>query len=234
MSKGKRITCGEALALATPVLEILGPEARIAGSLRRGKETVRDVDVIFPGEISKGTRQRLAALGEVLVEGDHKIRLKLHEGLQVDIVLCVPEEMGACLLYLTGPFEFNIKMRSHAKGMGLKLNEKGLWSGDNCIASKTEKEIFDALGLLYLTAPGRENIDTLKMKGGDEVVWKLTVASSRKGQKPYKVTLKKSGQWHCECKGWMWSKKSPKTCRHIEKVARPRYEETECTNTPQS
>lgn len=234
MSKGKRITCGKALELATPVLETLGSNARIAGSLRRGKETVRDVDVIFPGEISKEMRQRLSSLGDVLVEGEHKIRLNLQEGLQVDIVLCAPEERGACLLYLTGPFEFNIKIRAHAKGMGLKLNEKGLWRGEERVASETEKDIFDALGLLYLTAPARETIDTLKMKGGNDIVWKLTVASSRKGQKPYQVTLRKSGQWQCECKGWMWSKKTPKTCRHIEKVARPQYKEEQCSNTPQS
>lgn len=232
MSKGRYFDCGDALERVLPVMELLGKEARIAGSLRRGKEAVRDVDVVFRGELDDIKRKRLEELGEILAQGEKKVRLVLPvpgiefkegdpQGLQVDVVVCEPEEFGACLLYLTGPSQYNIAMRSFAKGLGLKLNEKGLWRGDVRIAGATEEEIYEALGLPYTSPAGRDELKTF----AKQVVWSMTVPSSKKGADPYEVSLQGNGVWHCTCPGWRWSKKKPKTCRHIDDVAKPTYEQ---------
>lgn len=231
MSKGRRFACGDALERVEPVLALLGPTARIAGSLRRGKETVRDVDVVYPAEFTEELRGALAEMGTITAAGDKKIRLVLEvpgvefgegevPGLQVDVVACPPEEFGACLMYLTGPHDYNIKMRSHAKAMGLKLNEKGLWDGDRRLTGATEREVFEALDLRWTSPAGRKDLKTFS----DQVVFETSVASSKKGKKPYRVQLHGDGKWTCECPGWQWSKKRPKSCRHIEKVAKPEFE----------
>ncbi len=243
MSKGREVTIREALEKTEGLMEALGSEARIAGSLRRKyvsdedlDSTVNDVDVVVcrPVDVSE-----VEPFGSIMMAGDRKIRLLIPmphieyaededvKGLQVDIVVCEPEEFGACLLYLTGPYAYNVEMRSYAKGSGLKLNEKGLWRGDERVAGATEKEIYKALGLMHQTPSSRG--DGLKPAPSNTVVWTTTVVGSRGDS--YKVSLREDGRWHCcledggkLCKGFQFSKKRPKTCKHIEKTARPRYE----------
>jgi hypothetical protein len=150
--------------------------------------------------------------------GERKIRLKLAGKLQVDIVMCTPGEFGACLMYLTGPYKYNIEMRAEAKALGMKLNEKGLWSGDNYVAGATERGIFAALRLKYCTPPGRTELKTF----AKDVAWRTEVIGS-KGDK-YEVSLNRDGSWHCPCKGYKFTKKRPRTCSHIEKKAKPKHE----------
>jgi len=229
MSKGKLIPQGDALDLVQPVLDLLGPSARIAGSLRRGKDMVRDVDIVFAGDCSdEDLVQALKDVANVVQGGERKLRLVIPvpgmegqeiPGLQVDVVACKDDEFGACLLYLTGPHEYNIEMRAHAKAMGLKLNEKGLWRDEQRIAGATEREIFDALGLQFTHPPGRSHLKTFAA----EVRWKTTVVGSKGDQ--YAVSLRGDGTWHCECKGYTYCKKRPRTCSHIEKTAKPAYSE---------
>jgi hypothetical protein len=215
VSKGKRMPAGDALELVQPLLDALGDGAMIAGSLRRGKGTVGDVDIVIPRKVA---RDEVEHLGEWMQGGESKLRMKLGGELQVDVVMCEPEAFGACLLYLTGPSKYNIEMRAEAKALGFKLNEKGLWKGDVRVAGATEREIFEALGLKYCTPPGRT---TLKTFAG-EVAWSTVVIGS-KGDK-YTVSLRRDGTWHCECKGYKFTKKRPRTCSHIEKTAKARYE----------
>lgn len=222
MSKGKRMPSGEALDLVQPLMDALGDGAMIAGSLRRGKDTVGDVDIVIPRRVA---RDEVEDFGEWMQGGERKIRLKLGGELQVDIVMCEPEEFGACLMYLTGPFKYNIEMRSEAKAQGFKLNEKGLWKGTERVAGRTEREIFKALGLKYCTPPGR---DVLKTFAG-EVTWSTIVVGSKGDE--YRVSLRRDGSWHCcrdadgaTCKGYQFTKKRPRTCSHIEKTAKPRHE----------
>lgn len=269
MSKGRYFDCGDALDRVQPVLSVVGKEARIAGSLRRGKPAVRDVDVVLPSPMNDLLMARLKKVADVVQAGGRKVRLLVPvpgvkfkkdepQGLQVDIVLCEPEEFGACLLYLTGPSDYNVAMRAYAKGLGLKLNEKGLWKPTHLmvvykdgrkkeytvaaweglakstrkkakkvqpsqwerIAGATEKEIYEALGLPYTSPAGRDELKTF----AKQVLWSMTVPSSKKGQDPYVVSLQGDGIWHCTCPGWRWCKKRPKTCRHIRDVAKPAYE----------
>lgn len=184
MSKGKRMPAGRALELVQPLMDALGDGAMIAGSMRRGKGTVGDVDIVIPRRVG---REEVEGLGEWVQGGERKIRLELGGEIQVDIVMCEPEEFGACLMYLTGPFQYNIEMRAEAKANGFKLNEKGLWRGDERVAGATEREIFAALGLKYCTPPGRTELKTF----ADDVAWSTTVIGSKGDE--YEVSLRRDG-----------------------------------------
>lgn len=248
MSKGPKVACGDALDRVAPVLTLLGgPKvAMVAGSLRRGKEYVHDADVVVNGPLPDQAAVEAAGF-KWLQGGDRSIRLRA-KGLQVDVHRAVEGGFGACLLYLTGPHEFNLKTRAHAADLGLLLNEKGVF--EPCdesdvdkrrvgtdfvhvkrkgetekrwyrrIAGETEREVLEAIGLDYCSPAGRERLKPFQRK----VVWSMTVRSSRKGVKPYEVTLTDDGVWHCQCKGFTFCKAKPKTCRHIEKTAKPAYE----------
>ena len=243
MSKGREIPIREALEKTKGLMDALGSEAMIAGSLRRKYLSdedldlkVKDVDVVVRRSVELS---EVEPFGTVMQSGEKKIRLLIPmphikhrkdedvKGLQVDIVMCAPEEFGACLLYLTGPYAYNVEMRSYAKGSGLKLNEKGLWKGDERVAGKTEREIYKALGLMF-QAPSNRG-EGLKPAPNNTVVWTTTVTGSKGDE--YKVSLREDGRWHCcqakggkLCKGFQFSKKRPKTCKHIEQTAKPRYE----------
>lgn len=238
MSKGKRIPQGVAAERVAPVLALLGQGAKIAGSLRRGKEYVRDVDIVFLGTLP--TQAEVEAAGFEWVQGkDAKIRL-IVEGMQVDVIRAPDEDgFGACWLYLTGPHTFNILMRSHAAALGLLLNEKGVYEpcdpeevdesqgynfihvkrkGDTekrwyrRIAGKTEREVFDVLGLEFATPPARDNLKCFR----GETEWECEIPATKGGS--YRVWLGKDGKWNCECKGFQFRRK----CRHIE-TARAKY-----------
>lgn len=216
MSKGKAIPQGEAAQLVEPLLAVLGPTAKIAGSLRRGKERVHDVDVVVAQNVDLDAVRKVVT--RVVEAGEKKIRVKVRKGLQVDIVVTDKEHHGAALLYLTGPREFNLAMRATAKDMGLKLNEKGLWkvtgkgkrTKEKLVAAKTEREIFDALGLKFVF-PSSRSADSLFPKVTEGVIHEIP---SSKGDKTYKVVVQ-NGKPRCSCKGFAFRK----TCRHAKQVA---------------
>jgi len=125
----------------------------IAGSWRRGKPTVHDLDlVISPIDVELLLEDIKGDVNtrHVLWSGPKKISVMMggesDEALQVDFRIFEPESFGAGLLFLTGSKEFNVDCRIGAKKHGLKLNEYGLWDGENCVASETEEEI---LGVLF-------------------------------------------------------------------------------------
>ena len=134
-----------------------------AGSLRRGKETVGDLDLLVTGE---GAEAALAAfvnhprVHDVLGHGPNKASARYGmEGLQVD-VRAVPEaSFGAALQYFTGSKEHNVHLRQRAQRMGLTLNEYGLFrsGGGPLVAAASEEEIYAALGLAWIPPELREN-----------------------------------------------------------------------------
>jgi len=118
----------------------------LAGSARRGKtEELHDLDVIYVGEKTPNIPNYAA-----FVKGKDITRVMIQDE-QVDIYRTDPEYFGGMLLFLTGPQEFNIIVRSKAKKKGMVLNQKGLFNRETRepIATKTEEEIFAALGLKY-------------------------------------------------------------------------------------
>ena len=126
--------------------------AEIAGSYRRKNETVGDLDILVLGEkaAAEAEKNLLKAFENttVLANGETKISFMIFpQNLQVDIRFVPPDSYGAALLYFTGSKDFNVMMRKVAISKGYLLNEYGLFKDGEYIAGKTEKEVFDKLGL---------------------------------------------------------------------------------------
>ena len=124
----------------------------VAGSFRREKETVGDIDILLvttaPEEVSDAIAQ-LKIVRDIAVKGDKKISFDLHNGLRVDVRLVKADQWGAALMYFTGSKEHNIAVRKVAIKKGWKLNEYGLFDGEEVVASKEEQDIYDALELRF-------------------------------------------------------------------------------------
>jgi len=134
-----------------------------AGSLRRGRETVGDLDLLVSGPSPAGALETFLAyprVDEVLARGENKASAKVgHEGLQVDVRALPPESFGAAMQYFTGSKDHNVAIRMRAVKMGLKLSEYGLFrvADDTRLAGETEEGIYQALGLPWIPPELREN-----------------------------------------------------------------------------
>ena len=134
----------------------------IAGSLRRRKETIGDLDILassnHPDEIMDYF-VKYNDVQRVLMKGNTKTSVVLNDDLQVDLRVVKDESFGAALQYFTGSKEHNVKMRSIAIKKGFKLNEYGLFKKetDKYVVGKTEGEIYKKLGLAYIEPELREN-----------------------------------------------------------------------------
>ena len=135
-----------------------------AGSLRRGKETVGDLDLLVTGPGAADALEKFVAHSkahEVLGKGINKASIKFgHEGLQVDLLVLPAESYGAGLQYFTGSKEHSVTLRTRAQKMGLTLNEYGLARVDDQtrVAGRTEEEIYQTLGLDWIPPELRENL----------------------------------------------------------------------------
>jgi len=140
-----------------------------AGSLRRGKETVGDLDLLVtlaPGRHSAKDVEAIAKhilefseIDQTLAHGENKVSFLLKNGLQVDVRLLEKESFGAALLYFTGSKEHNVALRGRANKMGYTLNEYALATlkGERPIARASEEEIYAKLGLDFIPPELREN-----------------------------------------------------------------------------
>jgi DNA polymerase (family 10) len=140
-----------------------------AGSLRRGKETVGDLDLLLTlgeGQSSKKHVDALAkhilafpGIDQTLAHGENKVSFTLENGLQVDVRLLEKESFGAALLYFTGSKEHNVALRGRANEMGYTLNEYALATlkGEKPVARRTEEEIYSKLKLDFIPPELREN-----------------------------------------------------------------------------
>jgi len=134
-----------------------------AGSLRRGRETVGDLDLLVTGPDATPALDRFIAhpkVEEVLGRGENKASAKVgREGLQVDVRALPPASFGAALQYFTGSKDHNVSLRTRAVKMGLKLSEYGLFRSENDarVAGESEAGIYEALGLPWIPPELREN-----------------------------------------------------------------------------
>jgi DNA polymerase (family X) len=140
-----------------------------AGSLRRGKETVGDLDLLVTLAPGKPTSKHVEALSahilgfpeieQTLAHGENKVSFLLKNGLQVDVRMLEKESFGAALLYFTGSKEHNVVLRGRANKLGYTLNEYALATlkGERPVARATEEEIYAKLGLDYIPPELREN-----------------------------------------------------------------------------
>jgi DNA polymerase (family 10) len=128
----------------------------IAGSIRRNKPEVNDIDIILIPKLREHLIQKIRKISNVEVQGKKLMRAE-YSGVQVDIYFATKETWGILLLVRTGSKEHNIKLCQHAINKGMKLSvSNGLMNGNEVIASKTEEDIFQALGIDYIKPEDRD------------------------------------------------------------------------------
>jgi len=175
-SKG-RFLLGDLLPVAEGVLEKLrkvkGVErADMAGSLRRMKETIGDVDFLV---ISRDPERvmdvfvSLPGVEKIWGKGKTKSSVRMAEGFDMDVRVIAPESYGAALQYFTGSKEHNIALRKIAIDRGFKLSEYGLFKGSKNIAARTEEEIYRRLGLQWIPPEMREDRGEIGLAEGGKL-----------------------------------------------------------------
>src|SRR6266478_5517735 len=159
--------------LATPGIEKVTP----AGSLRRGRETVGDLDILVTGKgcIEVESRQtliehllRFPGLMDVIAQGENKVSFRHRNGMQVDVRLLPPDSFGAAMQYFTGSKAHNVALRQRALKMGFTLNEYALATleDEKPVAGATEEEIYAKLKLDFIPPELRENLGEIEAAAG--------------------------------------------------------------------
>ncbi len=178
LKKGReRMNLGTAMSIAESILEALRKfpgvkKISLAGSLRRMKETVRDIDILISSTHPKSVMDFFTGIPqvkEILAKGETKSSILTSGGIQVDLRVVEPENFASCLLYFTGSKDHNIRLRGMAQRMGFKISEYGVFdekTGKNLAANKEEKDIYKILGLSYIPPELRE--DTGEVEAAEE------------------------------------------------------------------
>lgn len=168
-SAQERIPLPEAFPMAEDVVEHLREEksllnVSVAGSLRRMKETIGDIDILVSAERGNWRRihehfVRYPEVAKILAKGETKSSVVLKSGRQVDLRTVEPLNWGAALQYFTGSKEHNIRIRDIAKEKGLKVNEYGVFRADTGerLGGQTEEEVYELVGMEWIPPELREN-----------------------------------------------------------------------------
>ena len=166
-------------ALAAHLKSVRGVAAvTVAGSFRRMRETVGDLDILVAARAGSAVMERLRTydeVKEVLASGETRSSVVLRSGLQVDVRLVPRASYGAALHYFTGSKAHNIAIRRLGQARGLKINEYGVFRGERRIAGETEESVFEAVGLPFIPPELRED--------------RGEIEAARKGELPRLVTL---------------------------------------------
>ncbi len=146
----------------------------IAGSIRRGRETVGDIDILVTTEKPElliSTFVELPQIDDVLASGDTKTSVRLVDGIQVDVRIVDEDAFGSALHYFTGSKEHHIQLRTRAKKEGLKISEYGVFrvDDDERLASRTEEDVFAALDLPYIPPELREGLGEIESAESGEL-----------------------------------------------------------------
>ena len=190
--KNDRLLLGYVLEYTNSLIEKLrksGPFERvdIAGSMRRMRETIGDIDILAISEKPEAGMDLFSKMDEVkgiVVKGPTKTTVELGIGTTCDIRVLSKESFGAAMQYFTGNKDHNVKLRKIAISKGLKLNEYGLFKGKDSIAGKSEEEIYNKLGMDFIPPELRENTGEIeaaqehklpKLVGYGEVIGDLHV-----------------------------------------------------------
>lgn len=139
--------------------------AEVAGSIRRWKETTKDVDLVASTEDPEGVAAAFAAgpqVARVIAKGSTMVSVELKSGMNADLRIVEDAGFANALHHFTGSKEHNTQMRSRAKSRGLKLNEYGLFDGEETVPCAIEEEIFKALDLNYIPPEMREGIGEIE------------------------------------------------------------------------
>jgi DNA polymerase (family 10) len=162
---GERFKLAMAEAEAEALVSFLRPgldKARVvvAGSYRRRRDTVGDLDILVAAHRNAAVGDRLSKyenVANVLAHGPTRTTVVLRSGLQVDLRVVPEQSYGAALMYFTGSKAHNIALRGLANERGWKLNEYGLFDGERRIAGATEEDVYGKLGLAFVPPELRED-----------------------------------------------------------------------------
>jgi DNA polymerase (family X) len=172
--------------LAAPGVEKVTP----AGSLRRGRETVGDLDMLVTGKACAAPQARqnivehllrFPGLMEVIAQGENKISFRQRNGMQVDVRLLPPESFGAAMQYFTGSKAHNVALRQRALKMGFTLSEYSLadLETEKPVAGKSEEEIYAKLKLDFIPPELRENLGEIEAAANHELPKLLELSDIR-------------------------------------------------------
>ncbi|MEW6417462.1 MAG: DNA polymerase/3'-5' exonuclease PolX [Nitrospirota bacterium] len=163
----ERQPLGKVLPVANDILKHLKSKApvkklSIAGSIRRWKDTIKDIDILATSHDPKAVMNafvHLPHVKDVLMHGPTKSSVIIHEGLQVDLRVVEEDSFGAALAYFTGSKTHNIRLREMAMKSGLKINEYGIFreKDNEKLGGKEEEDIYRILGLPYISPELRED-----------------------------------------------------------------------------
>lgn len=166
LKKGReRLPVGIVLPVAGEIVAMLrkkcpGCPVHLAGSLRRRKETAKDIDLLVASDKPDRVMEVFTALplvSEIMARGETKSSIRTREGIQVDLRVVETKSLGAALCYFTGSKAHNIRIRDLAVRQGLKINEYGIFKGEKWLGGRTEEEVFRAVGLPYIPPELRED-----------------------------------------------------------------------------
>lgn len=162
------------MLLAFPLIQ----ECDVGGSLRRRKEVVKDIDIV--ASTTESTKlmdyyTSLPQVSEVVSRGETKSTVRLKSGINMDLRVVDNKEFPYALNHFTGSKEHNTAIRHRAKAMGIKVNEYGLFKGEELIPCSSEEEIYRVLGLEYIPPELRENTGEIEAAEKDELPKLITL-----------------------------------------------------------
>jgi len=164
----KRFKLHEAGEIVSPMVKYIGEKMEnitLAGSFRRMKETVGDIDIVCTSNDPEKAMKHFVGYDEVkdvLSQGKTRSSVRLRTNLQVDIRVVEKKSLGAAKLYFTGSKAHTVALRKMAKEEGYKVNEYGIYKGKKRLAGKTEKEMYEKLGLQYIEPELRESMGEIE------------------------------------------------------------------------
>lgn len=172
-----RVKLAEAEEFAEPLRDYLSDikevnKATVAGSYRRHKETVGDLDILVTCQEGSSVMEKFTVhedVARVLSRGETRSSVVLRSGLQVDLRVVPEKSYGAALHYFTGSKDHNIAIRKIAIDQGLKINEYGIFKGDNQVAGATEEDLYQKIGLSYIEPELREDRGEIEAAAGNKL-----------------------------------------------------------------
>ncbi len=164
---GGRFLMSETHPVSMDIVRFLkqeGPviDVAVAGSLRRMKETIGDIDIIATSDSPNKVMDAFTShenVAKVILKGDKKTSIRLESGVQVDLRVVEKDQFGSALQYFTGSKDHNVKLRQRAMGMELKVNEYGVFrkKTDERIAGETERGMYEVLEMAFVPPEMRED-----------------------------------------------------------------------------
>jgi DNA polymerase (family X) len=182
-----RIRISTASEIASSLLTYMGDapglrKVAVAGSYRRGKDTVGDLDILAVGQRPKALIDHFLTYDEVATvseKGTTRATVILRSGVQVDLRVVPKESFGSALHYFTGSKAHNIAIRKLGQSRGLKINEYGVFRGARRIGGQQERDVFSAVGLPYIDPELRENRGEIEAAAAGQLPKLITIADMR-------------------------------------------------------